>query len=421
MNAFTTTFTKIMFFVTFVVFVTFVFIVVDAAAAQESIAEIRVHGNHTTPDADILNLAGLAIGTPATPDALTQAEERLRASDRFDAVEVRRRYRSIANPSEILVILLVDERAAVSADDLLPGPLSRFRAAGMWMPIFHHRDGYGLTYGARLGFTGLLGPGGRLSVPMTWGAERRAGVEVERTFNTGPLTLIRGTAGIRRSVNPHYDAPDMRNEFTVLAERALTRWLRTGATGRLSGIEFDGGNRAWHRAIGGHVTFDTRIDPSFPRNAVHATVGWERITSANRVHADLRGYVALVGSAVLALRGQASRADRALPLAEQPLVGGGDSLRGYRAGHDAGDSMAAVSGELRVPLTSPLSFGRFGVKAFADAGATWFSGERLRKQQFDRGIGGGIYFGATAFSAGVDVAWPERGKPRVHVGLGVSF
>jgi outer membrane protein assembly factor BamA len=407
----------------FVFFVIIVIFVVQGAAAQtpESIAEIRVHGNHTTPDADILNLAGLAVGAPATPAALAQAAVRLRASDRFDAVEVRRRYRSIANPSEILVILLVDERAAVTAANLVPGPLSRLRAAGMWMPILHHRDGYGLTYGARLGFVGPLGPGSRLSVPMTWGAERRAGVEVERTFNSGPLTLIRGTAGIQRRVNPHYSASDMRNEVTLLAERVVTGWLRAGATGRVSGIEFDGGDRAWHHAIGGRLTLDTRIDPSFPRNAVHATVGWERVTSANRVHADLRGYVGLVGPVVLALRGQASRADRALPFAERPLLGGGDSLRGYRAGHQAGDSMAAISGELRVPLTSPLNFGRFGVKAFADAGTTWLSGERLRKQQFDRGAGVGIYFGATAFSAGVDVAWPERGQPRIHVGLGVSF
>jgi hemolysin activation/secretion protein len=136
---------------------------------------------------------------------------------------------------------------------------------------------------------------------------------------------------------------------------------------------------------------------------------------------DLRGYMGLVGSMVLALRGQASRADAALPLAEQPLVGGSDSLRGYRTGHQAGDNMAAVSGEIRVPLTSPLDYGRFGVRAFADAGAAWASGERLGKQQFDRGIGGGVYFGATAVSASVDVAWPERGKPRVHAGVGVTF
>ena len=42
---------------------------------------------------------------------LQQAEERLRRSGRFADVEVRKRFRSIDNPSDILVIVLVDEHA----------------------------------------------------------------------------------------------------------------------------------------------------------------------------------------------------------------------------------------------------------------------------------------------------------------------
>jgi len=84
-------------------------------------------------------------------------------------------------------------------------------------------------------------------------------------------------------------------------------------------------------------------------------------------------------------------------------------------------AIAAVSAEARLPLTSPLNFGRFGLKAFVDAGTTWDGGERLTDQRFDRGIGGGVYFGATAITGGIDVAWPEQGKPRVHVGFGVTF
>ena len=103
------------------------------------------------------------------------------------------------------------------------------------------------------------------------------------------------------------------------------------------------------------------------------------------------------------------------------LLGGSATLRGYRAGHRTGDGLVLLSAEVRVPLTSPLNFGRFGVKGFVDAGTTWDAGERLGDQRFDRGIGGGVYFGATAVTANVDVAWPETGKPRVHVALGVSF
>lgn len=412
---------------TVVCFAIFVFFVVDISAAQpqDAIAEIRVHGNHTTPDADILGLAGLTVGAAATEATLAEAQEKLRASGRFEAVEVRRRFRSIANPSEILVILLVDERPGVSEFDLIPGPFARIRAAGLWLPIINKRDGYALTYGARVSFVDPLGPRTRISIPVTWGGERRVAAELERTFERGPLTIVRGSASLHRRVNPHYRLADARREITLLAERTMTPWLRAGASGRVGQVSFGAADRQLHRAAGVHLTLDTRRDPSFPRNAVQATLGWERIDfedgAAGRWITDLRGYVGLVGSTVLALHGQASRADAALPFSEQSLVGGSDSLRGYRAGHQAGDSMAAISGEIRVPLTSPLNYGRFGVKAFADAGTTWTPGERLRKQQFDRGIGAGVYFGATAVSAGVDVAWPERGKPRVHAGVGVTF
>ena len=129
----------------------------------------------------------------------------------------------------------------------------------------------------------------------------------------------------------------------------------------------------------------------------------------------------LGGSLVLALRGAIVRAGAPLPASEQVLLGGSGTLRGYRAGHRAGDGLALVSAEARVPLTSPLSVGRFGVKAFVDAGTTWDAGTRLRDRRFERGIGGGVYFGATVVTANVDVAWPEAGKPRVHGALGVQF
>jgi hypothetical protein len=56
-----------------------------------------------------------------------------------------------------------------------------------------------------------------------------------------------------------------------------------------------------------------------------------------------------------------------------------------------------------------------------DAGTVWASAQRLSDQPWDRGIGGGVYFGATALMLDVDVAWPEQDSPRVHVTFGVTF
>jgi len=402
------------------------FAVPSAAAAQapDRIAEIRVHGNHTTPDGDILAIAGLTLGDAATPERLAEAESRLLASRRFATIEVRRRYQSITDPSQILVVLLVDELPGISKDNLTPGALARLRHAAMWLPILSFADGYGFTYGARLSVVNKFGSRSRVSTPLTWGGERRAAVEVERAFDSGPLSVVRGTVAVRRNINPHFDEPDTRHEARFEADRALTRWLRVGGDARVTQIAF-GPSEARHHAAGGHVSLDTRVDPSFPRNGALASVAWERIGfeggSSGRWSTDLRGYVGLVRGSVVALRAQTVRADAPLPPSEQTLLGGSESLRGYRAGHRAGDGIAATSVELRVPLTSPLSVGRFGAKVFVDTGTAWPAGMALTKQRFEHGTGGGIYFGAAALTAGLDVAWPERGRARWHFGLGLTF
>jgi hypothetical protein len=403
------------------------------AQGPDVITDIRVHGNHTTADAEIVALSGLARGEIASDERLRRAERLLLDTGRFAAVELRRRFASIEDPSVILVMIVVDEHDAVREGDLTPGPVARLRAASMWLPIISYSDGYGFTYGARVSVIDVLGNRSRVSVPMTWGGERGIALEAQRTLG-GPVRILSGSLGVRRRINPHFDVADLRQEARLDAERPLLSWLRAGAGVRIAQVEF-GGDGARHTGAGMHATLDTRVDPSFPRNAVHAQLGWEHLWfsgaerrapaptpgGAGRWLADVRGYVGVAGSAVLALRGQIATSDAPLPAPEQALLGGGGSLRGYRTGYRAGDNMAALSAELRVPLTSPRRVGRFGVKAFVDSGAVWASGERLRRQRFDRGAGAGVYFGAAALSAGLDIAWPESGKPRAHIGLGVSF
>jgi outer membrane protein assembly factor BamA len=401
-----------------------VFFVPCVALAQETIAEIRVHGNHTTPDADVIGLSGLKTGDAPTEARLDDAREMLRTSGRFADIEVRKRFRSIDNPNDILIIIVIDERAGVSADDLTPGFGTRFRSAVQWLPILNYADGYGLTYGLRLAFNEVAGEDSRISIPLSWGGERRAGVEFERSFND-QRTRAGVAVWLNRRVNPFYEESDYRQQIRFEADHAVVNWLRIGASARVAHVDFGDTYSARHTAGSVHATFDTRLDPSFPRNAIHTRVGWERVAfetgSAGRVFTDARGYIGVGGSLVLALRGQVTRADSALPPPEQPLLGGSDSLRGYRTGYRAGDSMAAVSGEIRVPLNSPVSVGLFGVKGFVDAGTAWTSGQRLSDQRFDRGIGGGIYMGAAGFLLNLDVGWPQEGKPRVHFGLGIAF
>jgi hemolysin activation/secretion protein len=179
-------------------------------------------------------------------------------------------------------------------------------------------------------------------------------------------------------------------------------------------------------APGVDLVIDTRRDPGFPRNAIHATFGVEQLrfvdfAPATRGSADVRGYVGLIGSSVLALRVTTTQANVPLPAYEQALLGGASLLRGYRFGYRIGDNLAAASAEVRVPITSPLSFGKLGLRAFVDAGSVYAHGTKLEDSSFDRGIGAGVFITAPVFRMSLDVAWPRTGSPRWHFGMGVAF
>ena len=110
-----------------------------------------------------------------------------------------------------------------------------------------------------------------------------------------------------------------------------------------------------------------------------------------------------------------------LPPYLQPLLGGMSNLRGFKAGAAAGDTLVAGSVEVRAPLTSPLSIGKFGVNAFVDVGTVYDNGQRLGDQTLRRGIGGGVWFSAAFLRLNLAVAHGIGATTRVHFGAGVSF
>jgi outer membrane protein assembly factor BamA len=390
------------------------------------VGEVRVHGNHTTPDDKVMSIIGDVVGKPATDALINDITEKLDQSGRFESVEVRKRFRSIDNPDDILLMVVVDEFPGVDPiDDYMPpSPAKRFWTSGMFLPILHFDDGYGFTYGMRTTFVDRLGPRSRISVPLSWGGERQARLQLERTFKDGPVDRVAAEFGIGRKENPHYEIGDTRTSFNARAEGAPLRWLRYGVGGGIDGVQFGDVNDQL-QTFGADATIDTRVDPAFPRNAVHAKFGWERLQfdagRANRNTVDARGYVGLFRGSVLALRGLSITSDAPLPGYEQSLLGGPSSLRGFDTGYQANDNVAAASAEIRFPLTSPLSVGRFGVKIFADYGTAYPHGQQLGDQTFDLGIGGGAYAHLTLISIGLDVAKGRNADWRFHFGMGVTF
>jgi outer membrane protein assembly factor BamA len=405
-----------------------------APPVAERLVDVLVHGNHTTPDADVIAIAGLAVGAPLAPDAIAAATKRLESADKFEAVEIRKRYRSIERADEVVLIILIDERPHPME---VPGPpvMKPFRTLRdglMFLPLVSYTDGYGLSYGAQFSFADVLGKRSRIGVPLTWGAERRVAVELERKFQHGPVSHLEGGAGLVRREHPFYDVPDRRGEVWARAERALPLALRAGGGVRWSDIAFGGESTPAFDladrllASGVDLTLDTRADPTFPRNAVYARAAWEHLDfeaqpARNRTTLDGRGFLGLFGSSVLALRATSGRADGALPPYEQWLLGGPSSVRGFSTGSEVGDNIVSGSIELRLPFSSPLRVAKTGVAVFLDRGAAWNDGQRLADADWKQGYGAGVFAIATVFQLRLDVAHGQGHGTRAHFSAGLSF
>jgi outer membrane protein assembly factor BamA len=401
-----------------------------AQAAPELIAQIQIHGNMLTPEAEVLRLADVRVGMPFDNTTIDAVRERLRASRRFVSVEVLKRYASIADPSQVLLVLLVDdgrvdvdwETGEVTAASGLTG---RNGPRLMFLPILGYEDGYGFSYGVRVAVPEPFGPRSRVAVPLSLGGEKLAGVELERSFDRGPFTRVQGGASVSRRENPFYRENDDRRRVWVRAEREFTRPLRAAATGAWNRATFFGASESFP-SVGGEVVFDTRLDPILTRNAVYLRASIDRLMLPERDHVnrsslEARGYVGLIGQQVLVLRTLREDSNTPLPLYLKSLAGGTSNLRGFRAGSAAGDTLVAASAELQVPLTSPMNVGKLGVSAFTDAATVYDDGQRLRDRKFERSVGGSVWFSAAFMRVALSVAHGLGASTRVNFGAGVTF
>jgi len=402
-----------------------------AAAAPEKITEIRVHGNATISDAVVIQLAGLAVGGTLDENTIADAEKRLRTSGRFDEVQVRKRYRTLAM-DDVSIVLLVHEKPGVTVSGQPPSTFRKVRNHLMYFPIVYYDDGYGWTYGARTSLVNIAGKGTHIAVPLTWGADKHAAVEVDRTFHGGPFTRVLGSYGILQHENPFYNVDDQRVTLNGRIERRLFDRLTLGGELGRQNIEFASTfDRVWTTTL--DATFDTRRDPKYPVDAVYTGVIWKRLHSIgdtsfsaagdaiDKTTYDLRGFKRLFGQNVLALHLQYDTANAVLPQYEQPLIEG-FYVRSAPTGTFAGDKRLLWSGEVRIPISSPLSTGRLGVNVFYDAGTVAPFGQSVLKPKPIDGVGAGVWMIFTVIQLNFNVAHSLDGTgTRFNFGTGFSF
>jgi len=392
----------------------------------QTIVDLRVHGNQTIADGDVIEWAGVGVGARVSSDVVAEVEDRLRATGRFETVEVRKRYLSLTAEDEIALIVVVKERLVPASANPAARVIGEIRTRAMFLPLLDYTEGYGVTYGVQTSFVDVLGDDGRLSVPMTWGGTRRIAAELHKRLERGPLDRVHGGMALSSSENPHFEIDADRTELWLLGERRLPGRLRIGAEARWSDVTFGelDDSLARYRAT---LEVDTRSDVSFPRNAVWARASYEWLDVSGRSRAigrprlEAEAYAGLLGQSVFVVRADYFGADAPVPPYEQPLLGGADSLRGWRAGEMAGDRRVAGSVELRVPFSSPLSIGQAGAVVFFDSGATYDVGQSLARVPFRNGAGAGVFLNAPLVQFRIVAAHNLIDDVRVHVSAVLSF
>ena len=404
-----------------------------APIAVETVAEIRIHGNLSLPDAEVVALTGVTLGDAAGPDLEKTVRQRLEASGRFETVDVRRRYRSLTATDQVALVIVVRERPGARFSN----PVMRaFAAAGrrlMVAPLLDHREGYGVAYGALTSFVDTFGPGSRLSVPATWGGHKRIALEMEAPIRGPVIDRLRAGGSRWRRRHPYFDRDVDRAGFAVAARRRLRRGFRMNGEAAWEEVRFAVSADRLIRVTAYLDYGDYQETPAGARrNTVVVRTGIERLAidgggSIMRPRLDARAYRAVGRQAVLAGRLFFAGASGPLPPYERSLLGGspaaGGTLRGWRAGVAVGDRIAAASIELRLPITSVLSEGRIGLRFFYDTAAAYDADRPLRDAAFREGAGAGVFFlpPGFGFPMSIDVAGDPEGGVRVHVSAGFGF
>jgi outer membrane protein assembly factor BamA len=374
---------------------------------------VRVHGNHSIPDGEVIRLAGISEGQSLTDSELEDIRRRLLDSGRFARVEVKKRYLSLEESGPVALVIMVHEKEVV---------FKKF----MFAPILELTDEYGFTYGARVTWVEPLGMGDRISFPLSWGGHKQAAVESTFDFGTTrkmPQQMF-FSFGWHRRENPHYELDDERVAVRGGWNTRL-RWLTMGVSAGWSDISFNGTDDRLI-TVGAGAALDTRHDSNLPVDAVYLGYHWERLEpdltdGVNRHTIDLRGYKHLVGPGILAAQFLYDLADGPLPEYERPFLGGGATLRGHSAGRYIGDNRLIGSLELRWPLSRPMAWYRYGLNVFVDTGAAYDYGNNLGDARFRYGTGVGFWIFAAMIGFKVEAGYDFDESVKIHFSTGFRF
>lgn len=145
-------------------------------------------------------------------------------------------------------------------------------------------------------------------------------------------------------------------------------------------------------SIGGVVTYDTRDNAFYPYKGTFAKLsfslaqaGWGSTYSLQQISLDVRKYIPLFKTHVLAFQGRFEGiwGQNGIPFQMLPTVGGSDVMRGFRERQYKENLMMALQAEYRIPL-----FWRLKATVFCATGDVFDSNNfRTDKLKFTYGAG----------------------------------
>ncbi len=224
--------------------------------------------------------------------------------------------------------------------------------------------------------------------------------EAEETFTPRHLVV---ELGVKRRVRGPLFA-GLRVDF----ERTVMEKVEAG--GVLDAGDIAGSRGGTLAGVGISLDWDTRDSVLFPRRGAFAQLTADAYGpvagsdySFNRLVVDLRRYLPLGASGVLALQGFVYSSGGDVPFHRLAQAGGEQLLRGYYKGRYRDKAMIAVQGEYRVLLTK-----RFGVAGFAGLGDLFPAWAGLRFEKLVHSLGGGLRYVVNkrdGTTIRLDVAW----------------
>ena len=393
------------------------------ASAQPSIptsgtlVRVIVQGAALTDEAEVRARSGLLVGQHVDASTLAAARAALTAWHAFARLEVQLRYASLRDPGLVLAVVTIDEgpvrveRAVGGASQVRHrGRLDRLQ----WMPVAGTGDGAPPWGGVALSWRSRQATPITVSMPLGAGGRLQAGVRVSRPVGRARTVVALGVDQRRDTPRALGITRRMRTLSLVAVQPVRERWqVRAWLT-----REWGRGNERTDllTRAGGDVARDGRQDPWLPGRATVVRLLAERVslpaerrspvldrTRAWHTVADLQGGVG-IGHSSLVVRALHDATRAPLPDWQQLFPGRTDTLRGAAvAGLGVGDTLAAGSVDLRVPLQSPRHRVRIGVRAGVEVVAAYPAGQSVRGQRFVRANSAGLWAHVGPGHVGVDV------------------